>query len=133
MGIFGRNIKAAYDSRPAVPTTPVTPWGTQDSLMTALQSELFGTDNGAITREIAQRVPGLKRAVQIHADIISAMPMYQYKDGVKVADQPEWLQNTQSGIPPLIRTKGLVQDLAYEGWALLGCQVDGDRIVDAIH
>lgn len=101
--------------------------------MTALQSELFGTDTTAITREIAQRVPGLKRAVQIHADVISAMPLVQYRDGVKVAEQPDWLQNTQSGIPPLIRTKGLVQDLAYEGWALLGCQVDGDRIVDAIH
>lgn len=101
--------------------------------MTALNSELFGVDTGVITRDIAMRVPGLKRAVQIHADIVSAMPLVQYRDGVKVAVQPGWLQNSQSGIAPLIRTKGLVKDLALEGWALLGCQVEDNAIIDAIH
>lgn len=79
------------------------------------------------------RVPGLKRAIQIHADIISAMPLIQYKDGIAVEPQPRWLQNSASGIAPLVRTKGLVKDLALEGWALLGCELDGDTIIDAIH
>ncbi len=79
------------------------------------------------------RVPGLKRAVQIHADVVGGMPMVQYRDGVKVDPQPRWLQNSNSGIPPLIRTKGLVKDLALEGWALLGCEMNGADIVDAIH
>lgn len=133
MGIFKKRIEAAYSTRPSVPTMPATPWDSQDSLLTGLQSELFGIDAGVITRDIAMRVPGLKRAIQIHADVVSAMPLIQYKDGLKVAQQPAWLQNSQSGIPPLIRTKGLVKDLALEGWALLGCESADGVIVDAIH
>lgn len=133
MGIFKRKIAAAYATRPSVPNTPVSPWGAQDSLQVALNSELFGTDTGAITREIAMRVPGLKRAVQIHADVVGGMPLVQYKDGVKVERQPGWLSNSNSGVPPLIRTKGLVKDLALEGWALLGCEVTNGEITDAIH
>lgn len=117
MGLFKKKIESAYATRPSVPTAPVSPWGSQDSLQVALNSELFGVDDRAITRDIAMRVPGLKRAVQIHADVVAAMPLIQYKDGAKVATQPRWLQNSNSGIPPLIRTKGLVKDLALEGGA----------------
>lgn len=112
---------------------PSTPWDAQDSLLAALESDLFGLDSTAITRDLAMRVPGLKRAVQIHADIISAMPLVQYKAGQPVAEQPDWLQNSRSGIPPLIRTKGLVKDLALEGWAMLGCEVANGQITDAMH
>lgn len=110
-----------------------TPWSPQDSLLTALEGELFGVDDTIVTRTIAQRVPGLKRAAQIHCDIVSAMPLHQYKDGVKNATQPRWLSNSASGIAPLIRTKGLVADLFWEGFALLGCRLDGEQIDDAIH
>lgn len=134
MGIFKKRIDTAYATRPSVPHTPVSPWGSQSSLQVALESDLFGTDSKAITRDIALRVPGLKRAVQIHADVVAAMPLVQYKDGAKAHTQPRWLQNSNSGIPPLIRTKGLVKDLALEGWALLGCEVTTDgTIEDAIH
>jgi len=133
MGIFKRKIDAAYAQRPSVPNVPVSPWGSQDSLQVALESDLFGTDSTVITRSIAMRVPGLKRAIQIHQSVISAMPLVLYKDGVKVEPQPRWLQNSNSGIPPLIRTKGLVADLALEGWALLGCEIVDGVIVDAIH
>lgn len=134
MGIFSKRIESAYATAPSVPSMPVTPWDTQDALVTALKTDLFGTDTTAITRDIAMRVPGLKRAVQIHADIVSAMPLVQYKDGVKVATQPRWLQSSNSGIAPLVRTKGLVKDLALEGFALLGCEVATDGgIVDAVH
>lgn len=134
MGIFSKRIASAYASRPAVPTTPASPWSDQDALQTALISELFGTDTNAITRDIAMRVPGLKRAIQVHQDIVAAMPLVQYKDGVKVSPQPRWLQNSASGIAPLLRTKGLVKDLALEGFALLGCEVATDgSITDAVH
>lgn len=142
MGLFTKRIESAYASRPSVPTAPVSPWASQSSLQVALESELFGTNTEAITRDIAMRVGPLKRAVQIHASIVGAMPLIQYKatvkDGVKVGEavetQPRWLQNSNSGIPPLIRTKGLVKDLALEGWALLGCELATDgTIADAIH
>lgn len=133
MGIFSKRIESAYTTRPSVPSMPVTPWDSQDTLLTALKSDLFGVDTKTITRDIAMRVPGLKRAVQIHADIVSAMPLVLYRDGVKVEPQPRWLQNSGSGIPPLVRTKVLVKDLALEGHALLGCEVTTDgAIVDAV-
>jgi hypothetical protein len=133
MGLFSKRIDSAYASRPSVPTMPVTPWDDQSALQAALISDLFGTDTTAVTRDIALRVPGLKRAVQIHADIVSAMPLVLYRDGVKVEPQPGWLQNSNSGIPPLIRTKVLVTDLALEGHALLGCEVTTENtITDAV-
>lgn len=115
---------------------PSTPWDTQDALLTALSSELFGVDSSVITRDIAMRVGPLKRGVQIHADIVGSMPLVQYAAGGKrVPKQPKWLQSSHSGIPPLIRTKLLVKDLALEGWALLGCEVSTEdgSILDAVH
>ncbi|CAI9386083.1 hypothetical protein [Microbacterium sp. T2.11-28] len=134
MGLFSRQIKTTYAQRPSLPTMPATPFDPQDSLLPAIVGEIFGVDTEAVTREIAMRVPGLKRAVQVHASIVSAMPLVAYRKGVPLDPQPEWLQNTQSGIAPSIRTKGLVTDLVLEGWALLGCQLDdNERIIDAIH
>jgi len=121
-------------TRPSVPTMPSTPWDTQDHLQTALESELFGLDSTVITRDIAMRVPGVKRAVQVHKSIVAAMPLVAYRDGVKAEPQPRWLQNSNSGIAPLIRMKGIVEDLVLDGWALLGCELDDEkRIADAIH
>lgn len=134
MGLFSKRIDSAYATRPSVPTVPVTPWDAQDSLVTALKTDLFGVDTLAITRDIALRVGPLKRAIQIHADVVSAMPLVLYRDGVKVDPQPRWLQSSNSGIAPLIRIKGIVKDLALEGFALLGCEVATDgSIVDAVH
>lgn len=119
MGIWNFLTGGTY----ATPTTApalASPWSPQDSLQTAIVGELFGVDPSIVTREIAQRVPGLARAVQVHADIVSTMPLVAYEDGQKLDAQPRWLSNTQTGIAPLIRTKGLVQDLFWDGWALLG-------------
>lgn len=111
-----------------------SPFAPQDALETAIVGELFGIDPTVITVDTALRVPGLKRALQMHCDVVSTMPLVQYSTGgAKVAEQPRWLSNSASGIAPLIRTKGLVRDLALTGWALLGAEVDGAEIVDAIH
>lgn len=134
MGIWNWLVAGEWGSTPAPTTGIVSPWASQDSLETALVGEIFGVDPDVITRETAMRVPGLKRAVQVHADVVSAMPLVQYAEGVKVKDQPRWLQSSDSGIAPLIRTKGLVRDLALEGHALLGCRLDSfGQIDDAIH
>lgn len=129
MGIWNWLVQGTW--HPTLPASPFTP---QDSLQTAIVSELFGVDTKVITRETAMRVPGVKRAIQMHQDVVGTLPLVMYQaGGVRAPEQPAWLQNSASGVAPLIRTKGLVRDLALEGAALLGCQLDGNTIVDAIH
>lgn len=135
MGIWNWLVTGEWGTTTTAPTTGVvSPWASQDSLETALVGEIFGVDPDVITRDTAMRVPGLKRAIQVHADVVAA-PLVQYaRGGVKVEPQPRWLQSSDSGIAPLIRTKGLVRDLALEGHALLGCRLDSfGQIDDAIH
>ena len=112
---------------------PVSPFSPQDSLETAIVGELFGVDTRVVTAETAVRVGPLKRAMQVHMDTVAAMQLVQYKDGAKTEPQPRWLHNSASGVAPLVRTKGLVKDLFLGGQALLGCQVQDGRIIDAIH
>lgn len=132
MGLWNWLVFGEWGSTPT--TAVASPFTPQDSLETAIVGEIFGVDPSVITPEIALRVPGLKRAIQMHADIVSTMPLVQYAaGGAKVEPQPRWLSSSASGVAPLIRTKGLVSDLALYGWALLGCEVDGATIVDAIH
>jgi len=129
MGIWSWLVDGRWN-----PPAPVSPFSPQDSLETAIVGELFGVDPRVVTAETAMRVPGLKRAVQMHQDVVGTLPLVQYEaGGIRVAEQPGWLQSSASGVPPLVRTKGLVRDLALGGQALLGCQLDGDRIIDAIH
>lgn len=131
MGLW--NFLTSGPGTPTVAPALASPWTPQDSLQTAIVGEIFGVDPNVVTREIAQRVPGLNRAVQVHGDIVSTMPLAAYKDGSKLETQPGWLSNTRTGIAPLIRTKGLVTDLFWDGWALLGCELEGDEISDALH
>ncbi|MDJ1115391.1 hypothetical protein [Microbacterium dauci] len=129
MGLWNWLVQGTWNT-PA----PVSPFSPQDSLETAIVGELFGVDPRIVTVDTAMRVPGLKRAIQMHQDVVSTMPLVQYDGGgVRSAEQPGWLQSSASGVPPLVRTKGLVKDLALGGQALLGCQLEDDRIVDAIH
>jgi hypothetical protein len=135
MGIWSWLVTGEWGAPASRVSAVVSPFASQDSLENAIVGELFGVDPTVITRETAMRVPGLKRAVQIHADVVSAMPLMQYSTGgVKVSTQPRWLQSSDSGVPPLIRTKGLVRDLALEGHGLLGCALDGEEYpVDGVH
>lgn len=128
MGIWSWLVDGRWN-----PPAPVSPWSPQDALETAITSEIFGVDSKVVTAETAVRVGPLKRAMQVHMDTVGAMPLVQYRDGVKVEPQPHWLQNSASGVAPMLRTKGLVKDLFLDGQALIGCQVDGATIVDAVH
>lgn len=128
MGVWNWLVNGTWNA-----PVPVSPFSPQDSLETAIVGELFGVDTTTVTPETAVRVGPLKRAMQVHMDTVGAMPLVHYRDGQPTPDQPRWLQSSASGVPPLIRTKGLVKDLFLGGQALLGCQVEDGRIVDAVH
>lgn len=134
MGIFSRQIKQAYASdAPAPPIAISSPWSPQDALVTfALDDALGGllTESQAVTREIALRVPGIKRAHGIHCTEFAGLEFYQMDNTARTTEQPEWLTNGSSGVSPYHRRYGIASDLFFWGWACVGFTEDG---TDALH
>lgn len=134
MGIFGKRIKAAYSAPQTAPLSISSPWSPQDSLVTwAIDDALAGfTDrsNLPLTREIALRIPGVKRSHGIVAGTVAAVPLHQMDDDERTADQPDWLTNSQFGVSPYHRLFGVASDLFFHGWALLAFNADR---TDCVH
>jgi hypothetical protein len=109
-----------------------SPWAPADNLATFAAAEVLGamSSTGAVTREIALRVPGVKRAHGIHCAIFAGIPFYQMDDTTRTTEQPEWLTNSQSGVSPYHRAYGFASDLFMSGWGCLGFT---DDMRDAIH
>lgn len=123
MGIFGRNIDTAYGPRGAVPIAVSSPWAPTDTLTQIVVDELFvGPDSSSlpITRDIALRIPGVKRAHQIHVKQFAGIAFYAMNDDVRSAVQPRWLTTSESGVSPYHRMHGLGSDLFFNGWGCLG-------------
>lgn len=117
----------------STPTLAVqSPWAPPDELVTFAAEEVLGamSANGAVTREIALRVPGVKRAHGIHCSIVAGLPFFQMTGDDRTDPQPKWLTNSDSGISPYHRMYGVASDLFMRGWACLGFTSDLD---DAIH
>lgn len=118
---------------PSAPTLGVqSPWAPTDNLVTFAAAEVLGamSASGAVTREIALRVPGVKRAHGIHCSIVAGLPFYVMADTARAADQPGWLTNSASGVSPYHRMFGVASDLFMTGWACLGFT---DDMSDALH
>lgn len=137
MGIFGRNIEAAYGSMTDVAVLPpaiLSPWGPQDALVTwALDDALKGLIEGKdapLTREIALRVPGVKRAHGIACSMFARVPFHVMDNDRRATDQPAWLMTSTSGVSPYHRQYGIASDWFFYGWALLGFT---DDMSDCLH
>ncbi len=137
MGIFGRNIDKAYGPRSTVPIAVASPWAPTDTLTQIIVDELFvGPDsaNVPITRDIALRIPGVKRAHGIHVKQFASIPFYAMDGDVRAAVQPRWLTSSASGVSPYHRMHGVGSDLFFQGWACLGFDRDPlDPDADCIH
>lgn len=133
MGIFGRNIERTYGSRAALPL--VTPFSSQDSLERILVDDLYPDHDEpvSLTRESALRIPAVKRSHDIVCSILARTPWRQYSDKTEVTEQPGWLVTSRSGVGPRALRWGVASDLFMNGWAAIGFQLDGERIVDALH
>lgn len=134
MGIFKRQIEAAYPSTPTAPPLAITsPWSPQDSLVTFAVDEALGgllTDHQIVTREIALRVPGVKRAHGIHCTEFAGLEFYQMDGDTRTTDQPAWLTSGASGVAPYHLRYGVASDLFFWGWACVGFT---DDMQDALH
>lgn len=131
MGIFGRNINAAYG--PALPLAVTSPWSPGDSMVTFAVDQLIGDELSKlqlITRETALRVPGVKRAHGIACSMFARVPFYVMEGDKRAVQQPKWLTTSASGVSPYHAKFGLASDWFFYGWACLGFTRD---LADALH
>lgn len=124
MGIFSKRIKESYAAPTATTRGIVTPWSPQDSLDTFTADALKGiTGTGAaqtLTREIALRIPGVKRAHGIVCAQFAGIPFFQMDGDVRDKAQPRWLTTSDSGVAPYHRNFGAASDWFFYGWACFG-------------
>lgn len=141
MGIFGKDIKRTYARRaetltpPAAPPVSITsPWSPQDTLVTWAVDDalagLRGRKDVTLTREIALRLPGVKRAHGIICAQFAGNAFYEMDGDARTEDQPEWLTNSQSGVAPYHRMYGAASDWFFHGWAAFGFTAD---MTDCLH
>lgn len=142
MGLFGRNIKEVYGARAATEllTRPVggattgivSPWqpaGALQSFTADALGGLLGKENVTITREVALRIPAVKRAHGIVCTQFAAIPFFEHEGEARTKTQPEWLTNSQSGVAPYHRNFGAASDWFFEGWACFGFTENYDDVL----
>lgn len=140
MGIFGRRIDSEYAARevvatlakpPAPPLSIASPWSPQDTLVTFALDALGLKDQPLpLTREVALRIPAVKRAHGVVCTIFAGIPFRQMNDFTPVAQQPSWLTSSDSGVAPYHRMFGMASDWFFNGWACLAFKTD---MSDALH
>lgn len=136
MGIFGRNIEAAYGTpatelltRPAsAPLSISSPWSPQDTLLTltadALGAAFPDPELMPLTQDIALRVPGVDRAHLVTCGMLADIPFFEMDGDTRTTDQPKWLTNSASGVAPYHRMFGAATDWFFHGWACFGFTSD---------
>lgn len=106
----------------------------QDSIHSLFVADALPVAPDAITRDTAFRVPAVDKAHDVICSIIADMPWATYQGDTRKADQPEWLTNTKTGIPPYDLRWAVTSDLFMSGWAAIGFELGADGLpVDALH
>lgn len=137
MGIFSKIISASYPA-PAVPIAVASPWQPSDALTQITIDNLIASEMAEgvvpITRDIALRVPGIKRAHGVHCTMF-AETVFEVVDanGLPIPEQPEWLVNSQTGVSPYHRKFGIASDLFFNGWAALAFNDNPLTATDSLH
>lgn len=138
MGIFSKVIAASYPA-PSVPIAVSSPWQPSDALLQITVDSLIASEMKEglvpITRDIALRVPGVKRAHGVHVTMFAETVFNMTdKTGAPIGDQPEWLVNAhESGVSPYHRKFGIGSDLFFNGWAAIGFNADPLVATDSLH
>jgi hypothetical protein len=138
VGIFTRNkVSSALDKftkGAVVPMAIASPWGPGDPLVTWAISEALATQlenaDAVMTRDLALRIPGVKRAHGIVCSMFARIPFYVMNDEQREDDQPRWITTSDSGVAPYHRMYGLGSDFFFTGWGCLG--FDADK-TDCLH
>lgn len=133
MGFFRDLIFGPTPTAPSV-LTPYTP---QDSIQSMFVAESLGIDltsPATLTRDTALQIPALKRAHDTVCAVLARMPWAQYDGDTRLEQQPTWLNNSASGVPPRSLRWGVASDLFMTGWAAVGFELGPDGYpIDALH
>ncbi|MFN3948017.1 hypothetical protein [Microbacterium sp.] len=107
--------------------------GSSDALSQAIVGEIIGyLPPEAVTRENAPRVPELKRALKAHQALVAPLRFEKFAPGADVADdiQPYWVSSCNyPGMNRYVAYKKLVEELFWEGYAVLACRLATDGTV----
>lgn len=139
MGIWSKRIKERYTTPTATNRGIVSPWSPQTSLDVFTADALSGlTGVGAdqtLTREIALRIPGVKRAHGIVCAQFAGIPFFRMDGANRDTDQPRWLTTSDSGVAPYHRNFGAASDWFFYGWACFGFTANPaeDSDADCLH
>lgn len=107
---------------------------TGDHLAQAIVSDYFGQLPGeAVDRAVARRVPEVRRALAAHQALVTKLRFEKYTAGrpaARAEDQPFWVSScTYPGMSRWLAVKQLVEELYFEGFAVLGCWLDTEGLV----
>jgi hypothetical protein len=105
----------------------------QDSIQSLFIADALPVVPDAITRDLALRIPAVKRAHDITCTVLADMRWVQHDGDVQLDPQPRWLVNSQIGVPPRDLRWSVVSDLFMSGWAAIGFKIAGGQPADAIH
>lgn len=104
-----------------------------DHLAQAIVTDFFGQlPAEAITREVASRVPELKRALVAHQSLVAPLRFEKFVAGsnAKAEIQPYWISSCDyPGMSRHIAYKQAIAELFWEGIAVLGCRLDTEGLV----
>lgn len=105
--------------------------GSSDSIAQVIVGDIIGhLPKEAVTRENAPRVPELKRALKAHQALVGPLRFEKFAGGEKVSVQPYWVDACgYPGMSRYIAVKKLVEELYWEGFAVLGCRLATDDTV----
>lgn len=110
---------AAATPGPLQPVADITsPWSDPSTLSRIVYSDIYGTNDGPLTREAALAIPAVARARHLITSTIAQLPLRAFVGEAEVTDQPTWLYRTDHGLPPQHRTLWMVDDLLFYGWSL---------------
>ncbi|PQZ60679.1 hypothetical protein CQ040_02805 [Microbacterium sp. MYb54] len=119
-----------------MPIAVASPWQPTDSMTQVTVDQLIASEMREgnllpVTRDVALRVPGIKRAHGVHCAMFAEISFRQTDAaGQPVDQQPEWLTNSQTGVSPYHRKFGIASDLFMNGWAALAFNAD---MTDSLH
>lgn len=125
MGIFKKRINQAYAAPVSTTSGISSHWTPQTSLQELTADALsHAVKTRPLTRNVALRVPGVKRAHGIVCTQFAAIPFFQMNAAARDTTQPAWLTTSASGVSPYHRNFGAASDWFFNGWACFGFTAD---------
>lgn len=108
-------------------TGPASPWATWPNHLEHIDAPEWAQGHYTLTRHHALKVPAVARARGLICGTIARLPMQVCNaPGVPLAPQPTWLDRSDGTLPAWKRTALAVEDMLFDGWALLSVERGAD-------